>query len=305
MAAEYQDTDWRVVDYQPYRLDEAIIDRSTRRPLHVRGPKPRRLEPGGYLVCLGAAQTFGRFCARPFPTILQERLGIPVLNVSHGGAGPAFFCGDNERLLAILNDASAIVVQVMSGRSDSSSLFESDGVGYFRRRADGTYVGCDEAFSELLRSQPRALCAQVVEETRRSWCASYRRLLSGITVPKILFWFATRTPAYRQGWSSLSELFGEFPQLVNPAMVAEVRGYTERYVECVTSRGLPEALIDRFTGAPTVVSDPWTSRPWERNWYYPSTAMHEEAADLLEPVCRAMLVAGRPAAAGQALAAGR
>ena len=90
-----------------------------------------------------------------------------------------------------------------------------------------------------------------------------------------------------------------------PAMVAEVKGYTERYVECVTSRGLPEALIDRFTGAPTVVSDPWTSRPWERNWYYPSTAMHEEAADLLEPVCRAMLVAGRPAAAGQALAAGR
>ena len=170
----------------------------------------------------------------------------------------------------------------MSGRSDSSSLFESDGVGYFRRRADGTYVGCDEAFSELLRSQPRALCAQVVEETRRSWCASYRRLLSGITVPKILFWFATRTPAYRQGWSSLSELFGEFPQLVNPAMVAEVRGYTERYVECVTGRGLPEPLIDRFTGAPTVVTDPWTSKPWGRNWYYPSAAMHEVSLALLE-----------------------
>src|SRR5258705_5274674 len=248
MAAEYQDTDWRVVDYQPYLLDEAIIDRSTRRPLHVRGPKPRRLEPGGYLVCLGAAQTFGRFCPRPFPTILQERLGIPVLNVSHGGAGPAFFCGDNERLLAILNEASAVIVQVMSGRSDSSSLFESDGVGYFRRRADGTYVGCDDAFSELIRSQPRAVCARVVEETRQSWCASYQRLLSGIKVPKILLWFATRTPFYRQGWRTLAELFGEFPQLVNPEMVADVTGYCERYVECVTSRGLPGQLIDRFTG---------------------------------------------------------
>jgi len=35
MAAEYQDTDWRVADYQPYCLDEAIIDRSTWRPLHI------------------------------------------------------------------------------------------------------------------------------------------------------------------------------------------------------------------------------------------------------------------------------
>ena len=298
MAAEYQDTDWRVVDYQPYRLDEAIIDRSTRRPLHVRGPKPRRLEPGRYLVCLGAAQTFGRFCPRPFPTILQERLGIPVLNVSHGGAGPAFYCGDNERLLAILNEASAVIVQVMSGRSDSSSLFESDGVGYFRRRADGTYVGCDDAFSELIRSQPRAVCARVVEETRQSWCASYQRLLSGIKVPKILLWFATRTPFYRQGWRTLAELFGEFPQLVNPEMLADIKGHCERYVECVTSRGLPEPLIDRFTGAPTVVTDPWTSKPWERNWYYPSAAMHEDAANLLEPVCRAMRVADRPVAVG-------
>src|SRR5260221_8474732 len=247
MAAEYQDTDWRVVDYQPYRLDEAIIDRSTRRPLHVRGPKPRRLEPGRYLVCLGAAQTFGRFCPRPFPTILQERLGIPVLNVSHGGAGPAFYCGDNERLLAILNEASAVIVQVMSGRSDSSSLFESDGVGYFRRRADGTYVGCDDAFSELIRSQPRAVCARVVEETRQSWCASYQRLLSGIKVPKILLWFATRTPFYRQGWRPMAGLFGALPPPGNPATVAVGTGCCEPYGSSVSTPGLPAQTFRRFT----------------------------------------------------------
>ena len=69
------------------------------RPLFIRGPRPERLEPGSYFVCLGAAQTFGRFCAQPFPTLLGQRLGYPVLNISHGGAGPSFFCISNERLL--------------------------------------------------------------------------------------------------------------------------------------------------------------------------------------------------------------
>ncbi len=293
MAAEYQEPDWRVADYQAYCLDERVIDRSTKRPLSVRGPRPPRLEKGGYFVCLGAAQTFGRFCDRPFPTILQDRLGIPVLNIGHGGAGPAFFCGDNAALLAYLNNARFVVVQVMSGRSDSSSMFESEGVGHYRRRADGTYVGCDEAFAELIRSKPRAVVARVVEETRRSWCASYARLLSSIEVPKVLLWLASRNPSYVQGWNGISELFGAFPQLVNADMVNEVRRCSGSYVECVTKRGMPQVLVDRFTGAPTTVSDPWTSEPWVKNWYYPSPEMHEDAANALEPVCRALCGTGR------------
>jgi hypothetical protein len=77
MAAEYQEPDWRVADYAPFCLDEKIIDPTTKQPLNIRGPKPARLDWGGYFVCLGAAQTFGRFCQRPFPTILAERLAMP------------------------------------------------------------------------------------------------------------------------------------------------------------------------------------------------------------------------------------
>jgi hypothetical protein len=288
MAAEYQTPDWRVVDYQPFCLDEAIMDRSSQRPLWIRGPRPERLDPGAYFVCLGAAQTFGRFCERPFPTILQERLGMPVLNISHGGAGPAFFCGDNERLLQYLNNARFVIVQVMSGRSDSNSLFVSDGVGYFRRRSDGRPLSSDEAFAELLVTQTRACVARIVEETRESWRSSYRQLLANIVPRKILFWFATRTPHYRQGWQDVQALFGPFPQLVNAAMIADVRRECDRYVECVTGRGLPQPLIDRFTGLQTTVSDLWTSRPWTENWYYPSPEMHVAAACALEPVCQAV-----------------
>jgi hypothetical protein len=287
MAAEYQPSDWRVVDYQPYCLDEAIIDRSTQRPLCIRGPRPQLLEPGGYFVCLGAAQTFGRFCNRPFPTILQGRLGLPVLNISHGGAGPAFFGGNNERLLQYLNDARFLIVQVMSGRSDSNSQFESVGVGYFRQRSDGRFIGADEAFRNLLQTQPRAVVAQIVEETRQSWLRSYRQLLAKIRVRKILFWFSTRTPSYQQGWKDIESLFGAFPQLVNKAMVGDLRRSCDDYVECVTRQGLPQVLIDRFTGLRTTVTDPWAASPWTQNLYYPSPEMHEVAARALESACRA------------------
>jgi hypothetical protein len=291
MAAEYQDPDWRVVDYQPYCLDEGVIDPSTKRPLHIRGPRPDHLEKGKYFACLGAAQTFGRFCDLPFPSILAKRLNIPVLNVSHGGAGPAFF-HNSERLFAYLNDARFVVVQVMSGRSEGNSLFESDGVGFYRRRRDGQEMGCDQAFAELLKTESRVTLARVVEETRQSWISSYRRLMSGISVPKVLFWFSTRTSSYTESFDTLSGLFGAFPQLVNRRMVDELRRDSERYAECVSKRGLPQVLRDRFTGERVTITDPWTVQPWSENWYYPSPQMHEDAANALEPACRELLKPG-------------
>ena len=304
MAAEYQDPDWRVVDYQAYCLDKDIIDPSTGRPLHIRGPRPDHLEKGNYFVCLGAAQTFGRFCQRPFPSILADRLNMPVLNISHGDAGPAFF-QTNERLLSYLNDACFVVVQVMSGRSESNSRFESDGVGFYRRRRDGQQMGCDQAFAELLRTASKLDVKAVVEETRQSWISSYRTLISSISTRKVLLWFSTRSPQYVESYASLSGLFGPFPQLVNRMMVDDVRRDCDRYVECVSKKGLPQPLLDRFTGEPVTITDPWTPQPWSKNWYYPSPQMHDDAADALEATCRDLLEARRPLCNGLYVNAGR
>jgi hypothetical protein len=286
MAAEYQEPDRRVVDYQPYCLDQSVIDPSRKVPLRIRGPKPTKLKKHGYFVCIGAAQTFGRFCAQPFPSLLAARLNLPVLNISHGGAGPSFFDTSNPRLLAYLNDARFVVLQVMSGRSESNSHFESDGVGFYRRRSDGQFVGCDQAFSDLLRTESKSTVMRVVEETRQSWIESYRRLTAPIEAPTILFWFATRHPDYTPSLKNASALFGGFPQLVDGRMIAAVRTQCDDYAECVSSRGLPQILTDRFTGERTTITDEWTSKPWTENSYYPSPEMHVDAADALDPVCR-------------------
>jgi hypothetical protein len=284
MTAAYAETDGEIVDYEIFRLDPEVLDRSTGEPLLLRGPRPARLEPRRYFVCLGAAQTFGRFCAAPFPTLLGERLALDVLNLGRGGAGPSFFAEENERLLAYINDARFAVVQVMAGRSEGNSLFTSRGIGWYTRSTDGTSIGCDEAFRELLDRHDRALVTRIVHETRTNWVRSYLRLVEQIRVPKVLLWFSMRRPDYIEAFDSLQALLGEFPQLVNAEMVSQVRTACDAYVEFVSRRGIPSRLISRHTGEPVTIRDPWGG-VWTEDWYYGSPEMHADAATALAPVC--------------------
>jgi hypothetical protein len=277
----YQHRDQHIVDYQVFRLLPK---------LEVRGPKPP-LDPGSFFVCLGAAQTFGRFCDRPFPTILSEELELPVLNLGAAGAGPLFFFR-RPRLLEYVNRARFAIVQVMSARSEDNSYFKSLGTGLLTRRSGGSQLIANAAYEELLETESEEFVRQLVAETRSNWLRHYRALLARIEVPTILFWFSERSPDYSEDYSDVDSLFGYFPQLVNAEMVAELRPQAADYVECVTSRGLPQPLFDRTSGAPTTMVDippEHGGRTHTHNGYYPSPEMHEDAAAALRGPARTML----------------
>src|SRR5687767_3553783 len=109
---DYQERDYEVVDYQLFQLPDTG---------RLRGPAPSTLAPGEYFTCLGAAQTFGCFSEQPYPTLLAERVGLPVLNFGVAGAGPRRFLQDSDRArvrLGFVNAGRFAVVQVMSGRSE-------------------------------------------------------------------------------------------------------------------------------------------------------------------------------------------
>lgn len=286
MAEAYQDTDWDVADYQIYCLDDSLLDRQSNTPLLLRGPKPKSLNQGDYFVCIGAAQTFGRFCEKPYPILLQEKIGLSALNISRGGAGPSFFSKDNEKLLEYCNNARFVIIQVLSGRSESNSLFESKGLGTYINRSDGSSIGCDEAFKALIAQYDTNYVKQIVAETRANWIQHYQELLENIHVPTILFWFSTRRPNYGEYYHDVYKLFGDYPQLVNADMVSQIQPFSEHYVECTSRRGISHRLINRFTGQPTTVEDKWGGGVWERNWYYPSPEMHQDAAKQLAKVCK-------------------
>ena len=308
----YQDRDWRIVDYRMYVHEPSGMS--------FRGPPPS-FEPGRYITCLGAAQTLGCFCERPFPALLAKALGVEAVNFGYGGAGPRFYLR-HPALIEAANRGQLAVVQVMSGRSEDNSRFRSGGLEYLEDRRTGERLSADEAYRRLLAEHapaglpaPLARALRLVHgpasvrsllaETRAAWVESYRALFARIEVPIVLLWFSKRRPGlHRSGravwwwqrYDNVHAMFGKFPQLVDPAMMRAIEGDVARTVTCVTDRGSPQPLFDRFTGEPTTI-DTTDDRPdladvWTHNAYYPSPEMHEDAAALLAPVCRALLNRG-------------
>jgi hypothetical protein len=287
MNLGYQQRDNEIVDYQLYELDQGLF---------LRGPCPPSLAVDAYFACVGAAQTFGCFCTAPYPSILQERLGLPALNLGIAGAGPSFFAR-NQHLIELMNRARFVVVQVMSGRSVDNSQFESGGLELLTRRADGVKLGAEPAYRDLLTNQGVTRVRQIIAETRENWVADYRQLMESIRARKLLFWFSKRGPDYTEQLADVHALFGEFPQLVNKPMVDRIKDCADDYVECVSKRGSPQPLINRFTGEPAAIVGraDLGARRQESNAYYPSPEMHLDAAGALEPACRRLATKSRSA----------
>jgi Domain of unknown function (DUF6473) len=263
----YQERDHEIIDYEMFRLPETG---------QLRGPAPATLAPGEYFTCVGAAQTFGCLCEQPYPTLLAHRLSLPVLNFGLAGAGPRLFLR-YEAMLRYVNAGRFAIVQVMSGRSEDNSFFDSGGRSRLTRRSDGEEMEAVPAYRELLANESVERVQALVEETRQNWVKSFTSLLEAIEVPTILFWFSVRSPDYEESYAKLRvrPLFGKFPHLVNRAMMEQVGPVSDEYVECISARGLPQPLVSRFTGE-TV----------RYNRYYPSPEMHADAADALVEASR-------------------
>jgi hypothetical protein len=275
----YQERDHEVIDYELYKLPGTGH--------RIRGPEPETLAPGEYFTCLGAAQTFGCFCEKPYPALLAESIGLPPLNLGFAGAGPRFFL-ERQPLLDYINRGRFAIVQVMSARSEDNSFFDTHGLEYLTRRSDGERLGAEPAYRTLIETESQERVEEVVAETRANWIESYTRLLGLIEVPTILFWFSERPPDYQETYAEVWGLFGKFPHMVNRAMVERVRPLADDYAECVSSRGLPQPLVSRFTGEPvSVMHRADLGGGWNAvNPYYPSPEMQADAYDALVDTCR-------------------
>ena len=184
-------------------------------------------------------------------------------------------------LLNYVNAGRFAVVQVMSGRSEDNSVFDSGGREFLLPRSGGERMGAEPAYRELLANEGPEHARAVVEETRANWVKSFSALLEAIEVPTVLFWFSKRSPDFEDDYSDVVSMFGEFPHLVNRAMVEQI-GRSATIRECVSARGFPQRLFNRFTGEPASV----TYRPDWATWqgirrYYPSPEMHFDAAETL------------------------
>jgi len=279
----YQDRDYELIDYELYELSGFA------RPF--RGPQPKSLDRGTFGICVGAAQTFGCYTPQPFPQLLSEALGLPVMNMGVAGAGPSFFLRRNH-FVDLINQSGFAVLQIMSGRSESNSLLESAGGEMLIRRSDSERIGAAPAWQQLLDTLSRGDLDALVAETRFNWLSNMKLLLERITVPTLLFWFSERTPDYHPAYSSIHSLFGAFPQFVDRAMMDSLVELAP-CVELVSSEGLPQTLTSRFTGQAASITMRKDLGGGEKrlNNYYPSPEMHRLAASGLLPHVYKMMAA--------------
>jgi hypothetical protein len=207
---------------------------------------------------------------------LADSLGIETLNLGRGGAGPTYPLS-NPVVMEHISRARVVIVQFFSGRSQSNSLFRTVRDGMIGTNlANGQQMSADEFYTWLM-GQDGDLARQIVAETRNNYVSDMIRLLAAIRRPKILLWFSVRSPDYAERWElPIWRVWGHFPQFVNRAMVDQIRGHADVYVECVSSRGSPHPIVDS-NGNPAL------------NRYYPAPEMHEDAARLLLPACRELL----------------
>jgi len=290
-AIGYQNRDTEIVDYQLWKLW------TSKAGFTVRGPRPSHLIPGEFCTSLGAAYTFGRFAANPYPQLLGEALGMASLNLGFSGVGPSFYTDEqNSSLIALVNRSKFVTIAIFSGRSQENSRFVT--THYSQEQyilGDGSVVPADFAYQQLLDTADKQTIVDLVAETRARYVEEFSKLLSLITVPKILLWFSKRSPDYQESYDSLFNLFSSFPHLVNRAMVSELCPLCDAYVEQVSSTGLPQPLMSRTTHQPTVIV---RNRDYQNgkiklkdsrlthNRYYASPEMHQAVANSLLTTCK-------------------
>lgn len=300
---EYQKRDWALVDYQEFLIDGCDV------PFRGPGFDPMAAGRGSFFTCLGAAQTYGCFYPRPYPTILAENIGLKALNLAVGGTGPGFYTL-NDRLIDAMNRGRFVILQAMSARSESNARYEANGyVEFVRDRETGEVMTSSEAWHRIV-SEDLDAAEDRLRESRQSWVETSLKLIERIEVPVIFFWYSRRTPDYlvdrdlirdqlarRAAGEKVSffvdGLVGEFPQLIDRATMQAVAEKCDAFAECTSSRGMGAPLIDRFTGKPFadtgLALGPEYGIDYSKNVYYPSEEMHEDAAAALLPVAQRVM----------------
>jgi hypothetical protein len=268
MSRYYQNLDAPHFDYDLWRVPGL--------PGEFRGPAVDPERP--FIAFVGAAQTFGRFCQQPFPTLVGQALRIQSLNLGVGGAGPRFF--DTPGFIDWMNRASLVVVQVVAARSEGNSFFDNSatGNGHGVRLSDGKEMRFEEFLADLAAAGDTEARDQAIRESRNNYVKRYITLLRKVAKPKVLLWLSVRRP--EEGEDSMV-----FPHFVDQAAVNEIRNFTDAYVECASDEGLPQRLWDGDES----IDGAYAKDGHLMNNYYPSPEMHMAAAALLTSACRAFL----------------
>jgi Domain of unknown function (DUF6473) len=211
---------------------------------------PQRDVRGQYCVVLGGTETYGRYVARPFPDLVEQALGVPVVNLGLPNAGLDAFVQDAD-VMHLVGAARAVVVQVLGAQNLSNRFY-----AVHPRRNDrflGAHACLRALFPEvdftefnftrhLLQSLYRVSTdrfALVAGELRGVWLERMKALLAQAQRPMLL-WAAPVAPLV--GTGRLEDRL--YPTLVTDSMMAAVRPLAVGCVEVEVRAEAHALLVD-------------------------------------------------------------
>lgn len=206
------------LDYFPCRYGKS--------KLLFRGPR-KRLD-GDYCAVLGGSETYGKFVPLPYAALVEQALGVPVVNLGYMNAGIDVFV--NEPAVIDICAQARVTVVKLTGAQNISNRFYAVHPRRNDRFLRASPLMCtifrevdftDFHFTRHMVSALHGFAPDkfeiLAEELRMAWVARMRLLLQRIEGEKLLLWIDDHHPLGR----SADEL-GPEPLLVTREMVDTV-----------------------------------------------------------------------------------
>lgn len=226
------------LDYLPCRYGDS--------KLLFRGPKRDLDTP--YVAFLGGTETYGKFIETPFPSLVEEGIGMTCANFGQINAGIDAYASD-PFVLNAAHHAHVSVVQILGTQNMTNRFYAvhprrndrfveaSKLLRTIFREVDFTDFAYNKHMLQALVDVSVDRFEAVREELQDAWLARMKLLLRQIKGKSVLLWMAPEPPAdlVRPGAHGL----GNEPLFVTAAMVDELAPFATRVVEVVVS---PEAI---------------------------------------------------------------
>ncbi len=228
------------------------------------------------IVCLGAAQTMGRYSHNPFPMLIEDNTQYSVANFGWGGVGDYQY--DTPEFLDFINSSKLCVYQINSGRSTEN----------FNQTFDLGDTPINERPPKIINLYKNNFSdfKSKLNKNKQKYLADVKSLIQKIKVP-ILFVFVAKHNLDDVDEAKIMseqpmELLWNFPQFVTKQMVEEMtNGYKLGCFKQMKTKRLPKPIIDN--------ESPQRNTVFATDDYYPDQETHYDIAEYLVPKIKNLL----------------
>lgn len=234
---------------------------------------------------IGSTETYGRFIEKPFPDLLEKRLGVECVNFGVVNVGLDLYMNEPP-ILNIAQNAAIKVVQVIGAQNMSNRYYSvhprrndrflraGDRLEMLYPEVDFTDFHFNRHLLSSLREISEDRFMLVVDELKQAWVARMKHLLTQLRGRVVLLWFAAEDPPGK-GSTSISD-----PAFVDRDMLDAIRPRVTHLVKVTRSEDA------RIEGTKGMIFSDYDICAAEETL---GLRAHEEAADALEPMLEKML----------------